>query len=190
MKKSLILASLLAASSSVMAVDVNYFVGAGIERGEADVSSNIIDLSGFETVKDTTFKFKGGVIVDDIHRVSFSYAGYSDDGTDFDLALLNYDYIIPLEEKFSLAAGVHFGTADITNAYVESEIKKETGLDLSMDGLAYGFQGGLLYDITENVQLETGFAYTMYDVDLNAAGITFLELDNSTSFSIGLNYKF
>ena len=120
---------------------------------------------------------KAGVILDKTHRISLSYVGYNDNGGDLDLTELNYDYIIPLKDKYSLLAGVHLGKAD----YIEA------GFD--MDGLVYGVQTGVLYDITSNVQAEVGVAYSQYNVDKTISNVK-VEFDDSTSLYVGLNYKF
>jgi opacity protein-like surface antigen len=92
--------------------------------------------------------------------------------------------------EFRLYAGVHAGNAKY----------EETDVDLGkfdMSGLAYGVQIGGIYDITKNVELEVGFAYTKYNVDKSfsgtISGIDFnanAELEDSTSMFAGINYKF
>lgn len=177
MKKSLMLAGLLALSTSVMAMDVEYFIGAGAERGEIDATASTTGLSINGEYKDTALKVKAGVILDKTHRVSLSYVGYSEDGGDLNLTELNYDYIIPLKNKFSLLAGAHIGNADYN----------ESGFDL--DGLVYGVQTGVLYDMTSNIQAEFGLAYSQYNVDKTISNVK-VEFDDSTSLYLGINYKF
>ncbi|ADG93065.1 conserved hypothetical protein [Arcobacter nitrofigilis DSM 7299] len=181
MNKTLVLGSLLALSTSVMAMDVDYFVGAGAERGNLKANASVVNEKFSGEFKDTAFKVKAGVILNKNHRVSLSYAGYSKDSEDLDLTELNYDYIIPLENKFSILAGVHVG-------YAKYEFP-----DFKADGLDYGLQTGLLYDITSNIQVEAGVAYTKYDVDGNGnySGVDFsVDLNHSTAFYLGFNYKF
>ena len=173
MKKSLALISLLVLATSSMAMDVEYFIGAGAERGSIDITGTAINSD----YKDTALKIKAGVILDKAHRVSLSYAGYTKEGRDLDLTELNYDYIFSLKNKVSLLAGAHVGNADY----------KEAGFD--MDGLVYGVQTGLLYDITSNIQAELGVAYSKYDVDKTISNVK-VEFDDSTAIYLGLNYKF
>ena len=175
MKKSLILTSLLALSTSVMAMDIEYFIGAGAERGSLDTDASGVSMNG--DYKDTALKIKAGVILDKSHRVSLSYVGYSDNGGDLDLTELNYDYIIPFKNKLSVLAGAHIGNADY----------KDAGFD--MDGLVYGVQTGVLYDITSNIQAELGFAYSKYNVDKTINNVK-IEFDDSTSLYLGINYRF
>ena len=177
MKKTLVLTGLLALSTSVMAMDVEYFIGAGAERGNMDTTVSAGTLSIGNKYKDTALKLKAGVILDKSHRISLSRVGYSEQGGDFDLTNLNYDYILPLKNDFSLLAGAHLGVAEYD----------EPGYN--MDGMDYGLQAGVLYDFTSNVQLETSFAYTKYTVDGTFSGVK-AEFDDSTSFYLGFNYKF
>lgn len=183
MKKQFIIASLLAASTSMMAMDLQYFLGAGAERVDVDTKTSGAD--GFnenDDFKDTAFKLKTGIILDKTHRISLSYAKFSKDDTDASTILGNYDYLIPMNEQFRLYAGVHLGN---TKVEVEDEEK------ISFSGLAYGAQVGGIYDITKNVEFELGLAYTKYNVD-RAEDATWykLELEDSTSMFAGINYKF
>lgn len=177
MKKILFASGLIALSTSAMAMDLEYFIGAGAERGSMDTTVSGGTLSIGNKYKDTALKIKAGVILDKNHRISLSRVGYSKQGGDFDLTNLNYDYILPLKNDFSLLAGFHAGIAEYD----------EPGY--SMDGVDYGLQAGVLYDFTSNIQLETSFAYTKYTVDGTFSGVK-AEFDDSTSFYLGFNYKF
>lgn len=194
MKKSLVMASLVVASTSMMAMDLEYFLGAGAERMNADfkLSSQIdSEMNGSPSMKDTALKLKAGVILDKTHRISISHVKHSDDGLDATSILGNYDYLIPMNEQFRLYAGLHLG-----NTKVEVD-----GLDnnISFSGLAYGAQMGAIYDITKNIEFEAGFAYTKYNVD-RGESITQtatwtnhwakIELEDSTTMFAGINYKF
>lgn len=198
MKKSLVMASLVMAStSSMMAMDLQYFLGAGVERAnanfKADVSAPSIGYS--ETFKeddnDTSLKLKVGVIIDKAHRISLSHSKFSGTDTDVTIILGNYDYLIPINNEFRLYTGVHAGNAEY----------KETNIDIigttKMSGLAYGAQVGALYDITKNIEFELGLAYTKYNVDKTInwvdTGVDVsgkFELEDSTSMFAGINYKF
>lgn len=181
MKKSLVLASLLAIGTSAIAMDAQYFVGAGFERGDSDVTAKAAGVSLTDSFKDNALKLKGGAIINNNHRVSLSYAGYSKDGGDLDLTLVNYDYILPIKNKFSVLMGAHLGNA----SYDDNTFKDS--------GLAYGIQIGGLYDITENVSFEAGLSYTKYSVKdtetVLGVPVT-VEIDKSTSIYLGFNYKF
>lgn len=197
MKKSLVLASLVVASTSMMSMDVQYFLGAGAERSnanfKADVNAPSIGYS--ETFKndesDTGLKLKMGAILNKTHRISISHAKFGGEDTDVNVILGNYDYLIPLNNEFRLYTGVHAGNAQY----------KESNIDIigtaKMSGLAYGAQVGALYDITKNIEFELGLAYTKYNVDKTInwvdTGVDVsgkFKLEDSTSMFAGINYKF
>ena len=197
MKKTIVMASLVAASTSMMAMDVQYFLGAGAERSnanfKADVNAPSIGYS--ETFKeddnDTALKLKLGVILDKTHRISLSHSKFGGEDTDVTVILGNYDYLIPINNEFRLYTGVHAGNGEY----------KETNIDIigtaKMSGLAYGAQVGAIYDITKNIEFELGLAYTKYNVDKTInwvdTGVDVsakFEIEDSTSMFAGINYKF
>lgn len=184
MKKSLVLAGLVVASTSMMAMDTQYFIGAGAEKTNIDTKSSISDgWSEKGEFKDTGLLFKTGAILNKTHRISLSYTDFSKEGTDITSIFGNYDYLVPLNNEFRLYAGVHAGD---TKVQVE-----DTGDKVSFSGLAYGMQIGAIYDITKNVEFELGLGYTKYNVDRAEDDIWVkLELDKSTSMFAGINYKF
>ena len=193
MKKTIVMASLVAASTSMMAMDLQYFLGAGVERGDVDFKSTVnIPSAGYSENESfsndaTDLKLKLGVILDKTHRISLSHVNYGiEDGGDFRIILGNYDYLIPVNEDFRFLAGVHLGNANY-----------ETNDDFKMSGLAYGVQVGAIYDITKNVEFELGLAYSKYNVDKTInwtdSGVNYnakIELEDSTSMFAGINYKF
>ena len=130
MKKTLVMASLVAASTSMMAMDLQYFLGAGAERANVNVKASGAD--GFnekDDFKDTSLKLKVGVILDKAHRISLSHTKLSKDDTDATTILGNYDYLIPMNEEFRLYAGLHAGN---TKVEVKDAVEK-----ISFSGLAY-----------------------------------------------------
>ena len=198
MKKTLVMASLVAASTSMMAMDLEYFLGAGAERMNADfkISSQIdSEMNGSGSMKDTALKLKAGVILDKTHRISISHVKHSEDRLDATSILGNYDYLIPMNEQFRLYAGLHLG-----NTKVEVEDGFEDINDnISFSGLAYGTQIGAIYDITKNIEFELGLSYTKFNVERAESEITTtsgthswakIELEDSTSMFAGINYKF
>ena len=187
--------SLVLASTSMMTMDLQYFLGVGAERVDADVKGTFdysIDsesgsFSGTESFKDTGLLLKAGVILDKTHRVSLSHRKFSKDETDATTILGSYDYLIPMNEQFRLYAGAHLGNTKVDFNY----------MDFDMSGLTYGAQVGAIYDITKNVEFELGLAYTKYNVDKTInwvdTGVDVsgkFELEDSTSMFAGINYKF
>ena len=179
-------------TTSTIAADLQYFLGAGVEKGTVDLNANGLlrdqpySMSG-ET-SDTTLKLKAGVILDETSRISLSHSKFSDLDSDITLILLNYDHLMSINEKTKLYAGAHLGNASYDDGY----------FDFKESGLAYGIQIGGIYDITEKVELEIGAAYTKYNVDKSASfsdvnnRITSynVEMEDSTSMFVGINSKF
>lgn len=183
MKKTIVMASLVAASTSMMAMDLQYFLGAGVERGDLEIKvSNAAGRNESDDDDASDLKLKAGIILDKTHRISLSHVNYGiDGGGDFRLILVNYDYLIPINEEFRFLAGVHLGNANF----------ELDNTDFKMSGLAYGAQVGAIYDITKNVEFELGLAYTKYNVDREEdATFDKVELEDSTSMFAGINYKF
>ena len=193
MKKQFIIASLIAASTSMMAMDLQYFLGAGAERVDANLNEKGSVSNGVQTIgyndssdfKDTALLLKTGIILDKTHRISLSHAKFSKDGSDARNIIVSYDYLIPLKEEFRLYAGLHAGNTKI-----------EVDTD-SASGLAYGAQIGAIYDITKNIEFELGLAYSKYNVDYSTSvtvgRVSYdyrVELEDSTSMFAGINYKF
>lgn len=196
MKKSLVLAGLLATTTSTLAMDLQYFLGAGAERGAANYKVNGSSSSGTivnvsDDMTDTSLKLKAGIIIDKTHRISLSHANFTGEDTDFTVILGNYDYLIPINNDFRLLAGVHVGNGEYKEANID-------GLGTAkMSGLAYGAQVGAIYDITKNVEFELGLAYTKYNIDKTFnwtdSGIDMtakMEIEDSTTMFAGINYKF
>ena len=192
MKKSLVMASLVVASTSIMAMDLQYFLGAGVERGDMNGKYSLNVSNGYsenDSISDdaSDLKLKLGMILNKTHRISLSHINYGiDDGGDFRIILGNYDYLIPVNENFRFLAGLHLGHANY-----------ETDDDFKMSGLAYGAQVGAIYDITKNIEFELGLAFTKYNVDKSTNGTILgldytekVELEDSTSMFAGINYKF
>lgn len=199
MKKSLVMVSLVVASTSMMAMDLQYFLGAGVERANANFKAdvNVPSVGYSETFKedesDTALKLKLGVILDKTHRISLSHSKFGGTDTDVTVILGNYDYLIPINNEFRLYAGLHAGNAE----YKETNTGLADNDTVKMSGLAYGAQVGAIYDITKNIEFELGLAYTKYNVEKTINGVytgvnynAKLELEDSTSMSAGINYKF
>lgn len=183
MKKTLVMASLVAASTSMMAMDLEYFLGAGAERANFNTRSSGSDgFNNESNLKDTSLLLKAGIILDKTHRISLSHTKLSKDNSDITTILGSYDYLIPMNEQFSLYAGLHAG-----NTKVEVDAYEK----ISFSGLAYGAQVGALYDITKNIEFELGLAYTKYNVERAEDMYWYkLEVEDSTSMFAGINYKF
>lgn len=191
MKKSLVIVSLITISSSVTAMNLEYFLGTGIERGNATFNATVsVPNMGYsesisDNVSDIGLKLNAGTILDKTHRMSLSLTKFSGAGSNVNILLGNYDYLIPINNEFRFYAGLHAGNAQ----YKKAEIK--------MSGLAYGTQVGAIYDITKNIEFELALGYTKYDVEktLNRIeqGVNVsrtVEFEDAISMFGGINYKF
>lgn len=196
MKKSLVMASLIVASTSMMAMDLQYFLGAGANRVDNDSKTTVnvpsvgISDSSSDSFKDTGLALKTGVILDKKHRVSIAYSDYSKNDIDATTITGNYDYLIPMNNEFRLYTGVHLG--DTTMKMNDVDLGS-----IKASGLVYGAQVGAIYDITKNIEFELGLAYSKYNVDKSFSGTISgvdyngkIELEDSTSMFAGINYKF
>jgi hypothetical protein len=99
MKKSLVIAGLVVSSTSMMAMDLQYFLGAGAERIDTDTSYSITSLiqeTEEDNFKDTGLLLKAGIILDKAHRISISHAKFSKDDVDSTTISGSYDYLINL----------------------------------------------------------------------------------------------
>lgn len=192
MKKiSTAVAGLMLASSSMMAMDIQYFLGAGAEFSNTKIENS--DGDTFKA-KDTAFKLKSEIILDKTHRISLSYSKPSDKDTWDDsgtpvttkanvtLILANYDYFFPVTEDFRLGIGSRLDSAKL-------ELKEE-GEKWNKSGLAYGPQLSAIYDITKNVEFDVGYGHTRYNVDLKFDDESKEELKHTNYLYTGINFKF
>jgi len=206
MKKSLVLAGLLLAGSSVMAMDSQWFIGVDASYSDLDAKLGFtgtaaidgVDYSNLSTGvsdEDTALGLKAGVILHKDHRISLNYTEYdpSKHGVDLDLDVitLNYDYLFNMSDNFTPFIGVHLGQAEM-----------ET-LGYDDTSLVHGLQGGVIYSVTNNVAVEFGLSYSRTDVKpttptasgsygsltlTNASA--YVEAEDMTKAYVGLNYRF
>ncbi|HJE03434.1 MAG TPA: hypothetical protein K8U92_06110, partial [Aliarcobacter thereius] len=80
--------------------------------------------------------------------------------------------------------GVHLGLVNVENKELEGS---------NPNSLIYGAQFGIINELANNLELETGLVYTKYNIDKdytkNGTGVKY-KLDNSTSLYVSINYKF
>lgn len=197
MKKSLVMVSLVAASTSMMAMDLQYFLGAGAGVSwnkyeyNGKVTGPIVNetLENSESIRAGLLILKGGIILDNSHRLSINYAPAFHSDANVHNIFAGYDYLIPVNNESRFYVGAHLGHASFKG--------KEDIEGLDMSGLAYGTQIGYIYDITKNIEFELGLSYTKYNIDkeisYTESGHNIrenIELENSISTFAGINYKF
>jgi opacity protein-like surface antigen len=196
-KKSLAIASLLALGTSAMAVNVQPYVGASLGaswnkvEGKYDISGPFVNESGKESERNSSFLvgIKGGVILDNSHRLGLNYNPAFHSNATVHNILASYDYLISVNDSNRFYVGAHAGYASL---------KGNSDLDgLDMSGFAYGAQVGYIYDITKNVEFEIGLNYTKHNADKSYSYTELghnvnekYELKDSISTLVGINYKF
>ncbi|MCT7462275.1 porin family protein [Aliarcobacter cryaerophilus] len=196
-KKSLVMASLLALGTSAIAIDIQPYVGAGAganwakvkASAQGNVSGNAINLSESDTESSFTAKIQGGVILDNTHRISLAYAPAFNSDANVHNVMAGYDYLIPVNNDSRVYVGAHLGSTSFKGK------KNLDGVDDT--GFAYGLQTGYIYDITKNIEFEFGLNYTRHDVEKTYSarnGADWInvkaELDYSIGTMVGINYKF
>lgn len=205
MKKSLTLAAVLL-STTLFAVDTQWFIGAGISSADIDAKLNkngTITIGGVaytagssdQSDRDNALELKAGAILDKKHRLSVDYAKYEPSkgsiNTKLTNATFNYDYLLDPVNQFTFFAGMHGG------------INKFEAIGYDDQAFTYGVQGGVLYPLVSGFELEAAVSYSKLGAKpstptLNGtySGIIFsnasasLEANDMTAFHFGINYKF
>ena len=110
MKKSLVFAGILLASSAVFATDINYFVATGLGSGHMKVKSNIVGLTSTTTSSNAgSISIDGGVILNNTHRIGLEYAKYNTAGSSSMHSVgLNYDYLFTVNKHFQPFVGLAY----------------------------------------------------------------------------------
>lgn len=204
MKKSMYMALLM--SSSLFAMDTQWFIGAGISSADVDAQLNqtgTITIGGVaytagssdQSDRDNALELKTGVILDKKHRLSIDYAKYEPSkgsiSTKLTNVTFNYDYLLDPINQFTFFAGAHGG------------INKFEAIGYDDKAFTYGAQAGVLYPLVSGFELEAAISYSKLGAKpttptLNGtySGITFsnasasLEANDMTALHFGINYKF
>nr|WP_321267794.1 outer membrane beta-barrel protein [uncultured Sulfurimonas sp.] len=211
MKK--IILSIVVASSCVLATSIEPFVGLDFVNGNIytkESLSGTATISGKtttgsatyeETLKDNTFGLKVGAIIENNHRVYFSYYKLEDkvygETVSYQLPSLNYDYLI-INDKlngFMPYVGAQLG-------YGKTEFAPVLGESLgSTSSLSYGINFGVIKEIVKNFSLELAYKYTFINQSSSISGTIVNGADSITGtyeqenkaaqvFTFGANYKF
>lgn len=207
MKKRILATAFMLAGTLLMASDTKMFIGADVTRAQVDfdygfrgsATVNGVSVTNGSVSKDemdTSYGLKAGVIMNKNYRL---YAYYTKlepetDGLETKLKIitLNYEYLIDTGyEGLMPYVGAHIGQSDFELLGYDDQ------------GLMYGVQAGVLYDITDNIALEVGVSYSMMDAEPHTAALTqtqgniqlsnaslFAELDNMSRAYLGVNVKF
>ena len=189
MKKSLIIAGILLVGSTLFAGD-GYYVGfdIGNSKGKISVHQSALFYNYDRTVMDDagsqTFKF--GKYIDSNSRVSVFYQHINvDEGTGGTYGV-GYDYLHGAD-KLKPFIGIFAG-----NGFLEFD-----NSEFEMDGMIYGVQAGLNYEITSNTSFEAGYRFSKTSMEYSKHDTFFgsdysykAEIDEIKNWYFGLNYKF
>lgn len=184
--KKIILSSVLLASS-LLAADIKPFIGVNLGAALFPGFDSSTHEDGIGS--GVSFGAKAGVVVYTNHRVYVEYGlapiiNYEDVTADTTLLLANYDYIFNF--KVSPYIGVHFGKADYEFEY--NPIFSSGGVKYDSSSTAYGFQGGIIYNVNEHFGIEAGAKYSVVDFEKKEA-----RFDNPSgiyNLFFGLNLSF
>ena len=200
LKKSLIVASLLLAGTSVMAQ--SYFVG--IDYGNYDNTATFSAAMDGESYsdsgsdKDKNIGLKVG-IADIANGRIYLHTGKlydnKEDGfsMEYKSTSINYDYFIGQYGKVTPFVGVAIGQGELSwNIY------EEDGFSLSASGKAieYGAKLGALVKVTKNANFEIGYTYGKSNADAtltnpeNSNEYIKIEADDTQGLYVGFNYIF
>ena len=216
MKKSLVLASLITASTSMMAMNIEYFGGVDLSRADANVKDTVNLTGGTLTIGSTSYNtvgseswsyssddtapaFKLGVILDETHRIYLKYGKYDGvESSEMKLTTLNYDYMFSgLKHDYKIVPYV--GTF-VGHGKLETQIGNGSGV-------IYGVDAGFVVPITKNVEFDFNLAYMKSNIDAstswsnvnategnitltNVSGNYEVEVRNATIANFGINFRF
>ncbi len=100
----------------------------------------------------------------------FDYFDSSDDDQNVEKGMLTVDYFF-LEESSTVRPfiGVNLGYANYESTFVDDS------------GILYGGQVGIVVGLTENIDLDLSFRYSLSEIDV---------MDHSSEIMLGVNYLF
>lgn len=216
MKKSFILASLIMASTSMMATNLEYFGGIDLSRADANVKDTVNLTGGTLTLSSTSYNttgseswtygsddtapaYKLGIILDETHRIYLKYGKYDgENSSEMKITTLNYDYMFSnLKNDLKI---VPYVGAFLGHGKLETEVGNGSGN-------VYGADAGFIVPITKNIEFDFNLAYMKSNIDAstswsningtygnatltNVSGNYEVEVRNATIANFGINFRF
>lgn len=184
MKKSIVVASLVLASSCLVAQDSMKDWAIGFEVGglKSDAKNYVNNVASDADISTSFEAIKIGKYFD-YGRLGASLGIMNEDkGTDGYFIGASYDYMFYNSSKLTPFLGV-------TASYGWNE----ANYDIKHNGFMYGLEAGTIYNISDKIELETGLRYLKSNVDgsKNILGNDVkVEVDSVVQYYIGVNYKF
>lgn len=183
---TLLASMLLIGSTSAMAAKVGES-GIGLEYG-ALKSNAVSRVNGVTADGDlsTTYEALRVGRYFDFGRLGATVGKINEDGgTDGKYFGVNYDYMFYNEGKFVPFVGA-------VAAY-SANTWKGSNMSIDHNGIQYGVEAGVIYDLSDKVEFELGARYLKSNVsgDVTVAGNKIeIEVDSVTQYYISLGYKF
>lgn len=203
MKKSLVLAGLLAASS-MMATEAkdNMFVGIEVGSTKFDYSASLLGATISDSDSASTYSIKAGKYLGNAGRVYIGTSFYnSESNVDVNSYAVGYDYMFYNKSKFTPFIGVNVGYMSYEAKGLDAALAG-SGVTSSSDkvdisGVTYGAEIGGAYEVHKNFDIEVGARFIMSSADdsitfsdgTDSVAVAF-EIDNPVQWYVGLNYNF
>ena len=200
MKKSLVLAGLLAISSSAYALDVNYFIAAGGGKGYETVKLSADGATESYSDNGGVFSVDAGVLLNDTHRIGLEYSKYKTSGSSSLYSVgLGYDYRIHIKDsKFKPFIGMSYAILKYSEDMVNdvSVTWDQSRYNITTNALLGRI--GVDYDINKNYYASVRYDYAFStsgntDVGLTISGTHYtanIEVDKVSQLQFFIGYKF
>ncbi len=173
--KSLVLASVVAATLSIPAMAADNFVGAayGNQQNDYDVGSGYS-----KDVNNPTYQLRAGTYINKEARLYLTYSFNDDDFAKQQMGLVSYDFLIPVtsDQKLNWFVGATAGM---------NHISPDTSYLDSANRFVWGGQTGLQYKLNPKLSTEVGYRYLKQDYSKGS-----FSLDNSQQVYLGVDYRF
>lgn len=195
MKKSIVVASLVLASSCLVAQDSmkDWFVGAEVGgmnvKVKAFATDGVDSASASDNSKTTYEAVKFGKYIDNSRiYAAIHKQNEKDDVSSYGFSV-GYDYLFKNSSVVIPFVGVNVG---YTKAKIDDDVLALAGID-KPSGFHYGIGAGVIYPFNNNVEFEAGLRYNKTNVkdDLTVAPAKVeIEAESYVQYYIGVNYKF
>jgi len=198
-KKSLIAASLLLASTSAFAQS-KYYVGVGINTGSGTQTRSYASGGEYETEYDaSSTNIKFGLIKPSGNRLEFTIETIAADRTGGNAFVqnvnhsdttseyvgYNFDYLFVFNAEDSLKPYIDLGVGLYKNDEITG-YSATTGEAETASGIALNLGAGLLYGVTDNIEVET--AYKMKSISWNLENPDTSETINMIYLGVNLTF--
>ncbi len=195
MKKSLVLAGLLFATSNIFAAqEGNIYVGAAYNTGSGEIEEKTTSTTTVDTdVKSTSIKV--GYVLQNDNRIEFSYEsltfeldGYTWYGkAEPEATVYNFDY------KVTYPSGVFapYWTLGLGLYSLEDTGSNFSNSSEDLKGTSINYGAGFLYEVASNMELEVSYNFRNVSWEDVEVGSVKRETSGSHSYlSVGFNILF